>query len=79
MLHSTLNTSCSFTYQYFRFVYFFSDFSDAVLLPVLYSEVTCASSNLKEKVAQHLHASLCQVNLRVKLCPIQFLLLISNP
>ena len=70
---------CSFTHQHFRLVYFFSDLVYAGLLAVLYGEVTRASCDLKQEGTQHLHASLRQVDFRVKLHPIQFLLFIGNP
>lgn len=69
--------SCS--HQHFRLVYFFSDLIDAGLLAVLYGEVTRASCDLEQEGAQHLHASLRQVDFRVKLRPIQLLLFVSNP
>ncbi len=74
--HETL---CSFTHQHFRLVHFFSDLVDAGLLAVLYGEVIRASCNLEQEGTQHLHASLRQVDFRVKLCPIQLLLFVSNP
>lgn len=67
-----------FTHQHFRLVHLLSNLSDTGLLAVLYSKVTGASCNLKEEVPQHLHASLRQVDLRVKLRSVQLLLLVSD-
>lgn len=72
-------TQRNFTHQYFRFVYFFSDLTDAGLLAVLYGEVTRASCDLKQEGTQHFHASLGQVHFGVKLCSVQLLLLICDP
>lgn len=66
-----------FTHQDFGFPHFFLNVTDAALLAIFYSEVTRAAGDLKEEVAQHLHASLRQVHLRVELCPVQLLLLIG--
>lgn len=67
------------THQHFRLVYFFSDLTDAGLLAALYGEVTRAARNLKHEVTQDLHASLRQVDLRMKLRPIQLFLLVGDP
>lgn len=68
-----------FTHQHFRLVYFFFDVADADLLAVLYGKIIRASCNLEQEVTQHLDASLRQVDLGVKLCPVQLLLFVSNP
>ena len=73
--HETLS---SFTHQNFRLVYFVFDLVDADLLAILYGEITRASCDLEQEVTQHLDASLRQVDLGVKLCPVQLLLFVSD-
>lgn len=65
-------------HQHFGLVHLLPDLAEAGLLPVLDGEVTGAACDLKQKVTQHLHASLRQVHLGVELRAVQLLLLVSD-
>lgn len=65
-------------HQHFGLVHFLPDLAYAAHLPVLHGEVAGAAGDLKQEVPQHVHAPLRQIYFRVKLRPVELLLLVGD-
>lgn len=69
---------CTVPHQHFGLVHFLTDLAYASHLPVLHGEVAGTACDLEQEVPQHVHAPLGQIYFRVKLCPVELLLLVSD-